>query len=265
MRAHAVAAAVAAIALVAFAGCTHHPSTTSFAWEGTPGDAWVRIRNLDGRVEVRRSPDERVVVAASVKTGGRSVAWVRDSSDEAITFCVVFDGARRDCDNLRGGGSSGLRAWARRKLAGGGRQRASVQYTLYVPASARLDVRTVNGAIDVQSVARELRARTVNGKVTAVAVASAVDVETVNGSIDARLELDGDGDVHLSTVNGSVMAELPASIDGDVRLSTVNGSATSDFALQGEGRKSRHGMLGAGGRDIEIKAVNGSVKLRRRG
>lgn len=258
-------ALLASIALLALAACARHPATASYAWEGTPGDAWVRIRNLDGRIEVRRSPDARVIVAASVRTGGRPVAWVRDSSEEAVTLCVVFDGARRGCDALRGPNRGGISALVRRVLGGHGKKRASVQYVVYVPSSARIDVGTVNGAIDLQTVARELRARTVNGKVTAVAVASAIDVETVNGSIDARLDFDGDGDVHLATVNGSVTAELPESVDGDVQLSTVNGSASSDFALAGEGRKSRHGTLGAGGRDIQLKAVNGSVRLRRRG
>jgi hypothetical protein len=260
MRTHVVA-----LAALLVTGCAPSPSTAGFAWEGTPGDAWVRIRNQSGRVEVRRSPDDRVVVAASVKTGGRAVTWVRDSSDEAITLCVRFDGRHGSCDDMRTGASGGLLAWATRLLTGGGKQGPSVDYVLYVPASVRIDLRTVNGAIDVQTVARELRARTVNGKFTAVAVASGVDVETVNGSIDARLALDGDGDVRLATINGSVTAELPASVDADVQLSTVNGSATSDFALDGEGRKSRHGMLGLGGRDIQLKAVNGSVTLRRRG
>ena len=182
-----------------------------------------------------------------------------------MTFCVLFDARRRSCDDLRGGGSGGLRAWMQRVLGGHGKQGAAVEYVLYVPASARVDVRTVNGAIDVQSVMRELHLRTVNGKVTAVALASGVDMETVNGSIDARLDLDGDGDVRLATVNGSVTAELPASVDADVQLSTVNGSAKSDFGLEGQGRKSLHGMLGAGGRDVQLKAVNGSVTLRRRG
>lgn len=256
---------LAILALLMLAGCTQHPASASFAWEGTPGDAWVRIRNLNGGVEVRRSPDERVIVAATVRTGGRPVTWVRDSSDEAITLCVAFADTRsRDCDRLRSDRRGGFLPWVQRLLTGAGKQGASVEYVLYVPPTARLDVRTVNGGIDVQSVARELRVRTVNGKVSAVAVASGVDVETVNGSIDARLALDGDGDVRLATVNGSVTAELPASVDGDVQLSTVNGSASSDFALEG-GRKSRRGQLGAGGRDIQLQAVNGSVRLRRRG
>ena len=263
MRLHSVAA----FALVVAAGCSRHPSTASFAWEGTPGDdAWVRIRNTNGRVEVRRSPDERVIVGAEVKTGGQRATWVRDSSDSGITFCVILgDPAGRDCEHMGRTPTAGLLAWLMARLAGHGVESASTRYVLYVPPSARVDLRTVNGAIDLQSVAREIRARTVNGKVTAVAVASALDVETVNGSIEAQLELDGDGDIALRTVNGSVTAELPASVDGDVQLSTVNGSATSDFALEGEGRKRRHGMLGTGGRDIVLKAVNGSVKLKRRG
>lgn len=256
---------LAVLAVLILAGCTEHPASASFAWEGTPGDAWVRIRNLNGAVEVRRSPDERAIVAAAVRTGGRRVTWVRDSSDEAITLCVAFaDTDGRDCDRLRGAARGGPLPWLRRLLAGGGRGGASVKYVVYVPPTARIDLRTVNGGIDVESVARDVRVRTVNGKVSAVVAASGVDVETVNGSIDARLELHGDGDVRLATVNGSVTAELPASVDGDVQLSTVNGSATSDFALEGS-RKSRRGMLGEGGRDIQLKAVNGSVTLRRRG
>ena len=106
---------------LALAGCTLHPSTAGFAWEGTPGDAWVRIRNLNGRVEVRRSPDERVVVVANVKTGGRRVTWMRDSSDEAITLCVLVDGMGRSCDDLGSGGRKGLLAWAERRLLAAGR------------------------------------------------------------------------------------------------------------------------------------------------
>ena len=257
---------LSALALLALAGCTQSPATASFAWEGTLDEqAWIRIRNMNGRVEVRRSPDDRVVVGATVKTGGRAATWVRDSADDGMTFCVVFGDAKRDCDRLgKGNPSSGLVALIQRLFNGGGGD-ASVRYVLYVPARARVDVRTVNGAIDLQTVARDFKAHTINGKVTVVAVTSGVDIEAVNGSIDARLDLEGDGDVVLKTVNGSVTAELPASVDGDVKLATVNGSVSSDFALEPSGRKQLRGTLGDGGRDVLLTTVNGSVKLKRRG
>jgi hypothetical protein len=225
----------------------------------------VRIRNMNGRVEVRRSPDERVIVGAEVRTGGRQATWVRDSAPDAMTFCVVFgDPARSDCDHLGRGQHSGLVDWVRRLLSGGSGD-VQVRYVIYVPPSARVDVQTVNGGIDLQSVARDFRAHTVNGKVTAVAVTSGMNIEAVNGSIDARLDLEGDGDISLKTINGSVTAELPASLDGDVQLSTVNGSVSSDFALESVGRKQLHGTIGEGGRDVLLKTVNGRVTLKRRG
>lgn len=260
--------AALALVLLALAACNPAPATANFAWQGTLDEnGWVRIRNGTGRIEVRRSPDERVAVGAEVRTGGQPVTWVRDSSSEGVTFCVVFARDARDCE--RAGRTSqrfSLARWVARLVAGGKRGQPSVRYVLYVPASAGVDVRSINGDVDLRSVVREFRAHTVNGGITMVAMTGAVDVETVNGSVDARLDLSrGDGAVSLETVNGNVTAELAASLDGEVELSTVNGSARSEFALEGEGRRKRHGTLGAGGRRVSLKTVNGSVTLKRRG
>jgi hypothetical protein len=255
------------LAVALLAGCQRSaPSTASFAWQGgLADDAWVRIRNMNGRIEVRRSPDARVTVGAEVRTGGRRVTWVRDSSGSGATFCVVFRETRdTSCDALGAPGRSSFARLVDKVLFGINTGEASVKYVVWVPEHVRLDLRTTNGAIDVQSVAREVRARTINGKVTAVAVTGGLDVETVNGSIDADLDLSGDGAISLETVNGSISAEVPASLDADVNLSTVNGSASSDFELADDGRKRRHGTVGAGGRQVVLKAVNGSVALRRR-
>ena len=254
-------------ALLTLAACQAAPPTANFAWQGTlDEDAWVRVRNMNGNIEVRRSPDARVTIGAEVRTGGRRVSWVRDESQGGATFCVVFRNAgARNCDHLGDGGRSTIEALIARLLHGGSSGQSSVKYVLYVPQHVRLDLRTTNGGIDVQSVVRDVRAHTVNGKVTIVAVTGGMDVETVNGSIDAALDLSGDGSVSLKTVNGSVSAEVPASLDAEVDLSTVNGSASSDFALAGESKKRRHGTVGAGGRQLTLKAVNGSVSLKRRG
>jgi hypothetical protein len=258
------------LAIALLAGCQRSsPSTASFAWQGgLEDDAWVRIRNTNGRIEVRRSPDARVTVGAEVKTGGRPVTWVRDSSAAGATFCVLFRRTHEtSCDAPGSHGRSTIARLVDKVLFGIGSGESSVKYVLWVPEHVRLDLRTTNGAIDVQSVARQVRARTTNGKVTAIAVTGGLDIETINGSIDADLDLSGDGVVSLKTVNGSISAKLPESLDAEVDLSTVNGSASSEFALEGDGRKHRHGTVGtvgAGGRKVVLKAVNGSVALRRR-
>lgn len=253
------------LALV-LAGCDEDaPPTVAYAWQGNIGSAgWLRIRNQDGRVEVRRSPDARVTVGATVSTGGRTPTWVRDSSAEGVTLCVTFDGGR-DCSHLGANGHGfDLLRWVRARLGGHGGTR-SVKYVVYVPADAGIDVETMNGGVDLQSVVREARVRTTNGGIKASAVVAGFDARAVNGSVDVALDLTGDRPVSIETVNGSVTAELPASLAGDVALATVNGRLSSDFALATEGRTSMRGTLGGGGRTVSLRTVNGSVRLRRRG
>lgn len=239
------------------------PPTVHFAWQGSIGEAgWVRVRNLNGKVQVLRSPDARVTVGATVRTGGRQPRWVRDSSAAGVTLCVTFDGGD-DCARLSSGGRSAFRQlWA--MVAGSGGP-SDVRYTLYVPVDAGVDVETVNGSVEIESVLREARVRTVNGAIRATARATGFDARTVNGSVEATLDLAGTQPVAIETVNGSVTAEFPAVLAGEVSLQTVNGRLASDFALTAEGKKSMRGTVGGGGRTVSLKAVNGSVALRRRG
>jgi DUF4097 and DUF4098 domain-containing protein YvlB len=182
-----------------------------------------------------------------------------------MTFCVLPGrDADAGCDRAGMTPRASVASRVRRMLSGGRAGGTSVKYVLYVPADASVDVRTVNGAIDLRSVVRDFKGRTVNGAINMVAVAGGIDVETVNGSIDATLGLEGDGAISLKSVNGSVKAELPASLAGEVTLATVNGRVTSDFELGDASRRQHHGTLGGGGRPVTLKTVNGSVTLRRR-
>src|SRR5215208_1432793 len=136
---------LAVVIVAATIGCMQYPKSTSFAWEGTlDEDAWVRVRNLNGRVEVRRSPDQRTIIGAEVKTGGRRATWVRDSADDGVTFCVVLGNAdRADCEHLRNASTSGFLAWAQLLLTGDGSSQAATGDVLYVQTHARIDMRTI--------------------------------------------------------------------------------------------------------------------------
>lgn len=91
--------------------------------------------------------------------------------------------------------------------------------------------------------------------------------KTVNGSVTAKMgRTDWQGELELETVNGSVRVDLPASASTEVKGATVNGSIESDFDLEVKGRfgpKKVSGTIGAGGRVLNVKAVNGSIQLRR--
>ena len=74
----------------------------------------------------------------------------------------------------------------------------------------------------------------------------------------------------LPQVSTTVRAEieLPAGLDATVSANTINGAIQSDFPLTTTGKLVAHhaaGVIGAGGRRVELNAVNGSVRLKRIG
>jgi hypothetical protein len=141
----------------------------------------------------------------------------------------------------------------------------SVEFTVRVPAGIRLVARTVNGAIDANGLMSDTDAATVNGSVT-VATTGSARATTVNGSIRAAMGQAPNGG-RFTTVNGEVTLQLPASTNADVRVSTVSGEIRSDFPLQintEPGPKHASGVIGGGGRALDISTVNGAVTLQRR-
>jgi DUF4097 and DUF4098 domain-containing protein YvlB len=104
---------------------------------------------------------------------------------------------------------------------------ASVEYTLVVPRHARLDeIKLVNGSLDIQDVAGEVRA---------------------------------------SCVNGTLRLTLPSDVRADVEANTVSGSISNDFGLpvthhQYVGHSLR-GELGGGGTRVKLSNVNGRIEI----
>ena len=70
----------------------------------------------------------------------------------------------------------------------------------------------------------------------------------------------------FKTVNGGITLTLPGVFDADLHAETLNGSITSDFPVTMTGEVSRRrlqGRIGSGGRELDLKTVNGSIKLLR--
>ena len=105
-----------------------------------------------------------------------------------------------------------------------------------------------------------------NGSVTVDARGGPVSAETVNGSVLARvLDLAPGAEVALESVNGSVTAMVPLTLDAELDLRTTNGRVVNDLpdAAAQSDRRSFRGTLGAGGRRVSLRTVNGSVRLER--
>jgi DUF4097 and DUF4098 domain-containing protein YvlB len=143
-----------------------------------------------------------------------------------------------------------------------------VDYTVMVPQHASVDkVGLVNGAVDIENMNGDVSASSVNGHVETRGTSGGVDLSAVNGTIRAVLDSpDLTRPVSLKTVNGSISLSLAPGTNAHISARTLNGGISCDFPITisaGYVGHSLDGTLGKGGSNIQVKTVNGSVKILR--
>ena len=143
-----------------------------------------------------------------------------------------------------------------------------VEYTLTVPRGTRLDkVELVNGGLDVQDLGGEVNASSVNGRIKVRGLSGGARLSVVNGHLEATFDrLDEPKTISLESVNGSIDLALPPDASVTLDASTVAGSIHDDFGLPVTGHfvgRKLHGTLGEGRAQVELRDVNGSIKIRR--
>jgi len=147
---------------------------------------------------------------------------------------------------------------------------ASVEYTLTVPRQSRLDeIKLVNGRLDVQDVAGEVRASCVNGRIQARNLQGPAELDTVNGELDASVSQLTSSPLRLSSVNGPLRVTLPSDATVEIQASTVSGHISDDFGLPVKRHRfvgeSLHSELGGGGTEVRLSNVNGTIEIRHAG
>lgn len=213
----------------------------------------VEIKGINGSVTAERADGGRVEVVA-LKIGKRDdpseVRIETVETAEGVTVCARYPGARRSANPCESGGRI--------------RSDVQVRFSVWVPEGVRLVASTVNGSVRATDLESDLVAHTVNGSIT-LSTSGRAEAQTVNGSIRAEIgSADLTDDLEFSTVNGSIAVYVPDGLNAEVGASTVGGRMSSDFPLRIE-RKQMHGMLGSGGHELKLSAVNGTIQLRRRG
>jgi DUF4097 and DUF4098 domain-containing protein YvlB len=141
---------------------------------------------------------------------------------------------------------------------------ASVDYTISVPASAMVAVKSISGDITVSSVKGEVRLETISGDVSLTATPNVSLAKTVSGDVLAK-DIGAPSMLTLSTISGSVIAtgvnvrELECgSVSGDVRVSGVQ--VERAMAKSISGNIEFDAPLSRGGR-YEFTTHSGDVRL----
>jgi DUF4097 and DUF4098 domain-containing protein YvlB len=139
----------------------------------------------------------------------------------------------------------------------------SVDYTIVVPQSVAVSVKTISGDVAVTGVQGEVRAETISGDVDVVSTPNLAVAKTVSGDVTAR-DISA-ASLTLGAVSGTVIATglkvrtLEAgTVSGDLRLADLQVERLMAKTLSGN--IAFDGTLARGGR-YEFNAHSGNVRL----
>src|SRR4051794_8727650 len=227
-----------------------------FSWkQKLAADQVIEVRGLSGDIRATGYDGAEVeVIAEKSGSDAEDVHIQVTPNAEGVMICAIYPGMSDDCSpNHRHSGD-------RRNT------HARVDFTVKVPNNIRFIGATVNGGVDATGLGRRAKVSSVNGSVR-VQTAEWAEATTVNGSVSARFgRADWPGSLHLSTVNGRIELEVAGDLNAEVHTNSVNGSVQTDFPITVEGRMRRgslHGVIGKGGRELELSTVNGDMELRK--
>lgn len=144
------------------------------------------------------------------------------------------------------------------------RKEQRIDYTLKVPPSVSLEIRTVNGRIATRGTEGESDFVTVNGAIDVeTSGRNEMSAKTVNGKVRAKFTQAFNG-AKMKTVNGSVEAFLPQGASFSVDLAQVNGDFEAAFPLSihsHPGSRRVSGEVNGGQHELKIVTVNGDIEL----
>jgi hypothetical protein len=152
--------------------------------------------------------------------------------------------------------------------------------TAHVPRAIALKLRSVNGTVNAQDTAGTYDVHCVNGQITMTGISGSGTVSSVNGTDTVTFRENPKSDSSFTSVNGKIDLSFQPNLSADFDLHTVNGGMFTDFesmalgstgsASQQNGKyvyrsrgESRVHIGAAGGPQIKVQTVNGSIEIRK--
>jgi Putative adhesin len=235
-----------------------------FRWKGqvAPGLS-VEIKGVNGDISAEAASGSEVEVVANRKAARSDPNSVNLKVVEhpgGVTICAVYPSDDPDNPNICEPGRGGRMSVRNNDV--------QVDFSVKVPAGVAFNGRTVNGEIRASSLGGNVISHTVNGAIQ-ISTTGYAEANTVNGEISAKIgDANWPDSLEFKTVNGEIVLDLPATLNTEVKADTFNGEISTDFPLTLLGKMSRKhlsGRIGNGGRELVLKTLNGSIKLRRAG
>lgn len=138
----------------------------------------------------------------------------------------------------------------------------SVDYKLWIPAAASVEVKSVSGDVDLDSPGGAVKAKVVSGSIGLRKAASGAELSTVSGELTLE---DVTGNVYLKTVSGDIEAVRikgsieAGSVSGGIELSDVSGAAGVSAKTVSGNVVFQGGIEGKG--RYSLKSHSGDVRM----
>lgn len=236
------------------------PRADDFHWKGKiPAGQTIEIRGINGGIRATAGTGPEVEVTGvkhARKSNPDDVKIEVVTSASGVTICAVYPGRHGRTNSCEAGGHGDNNTED---------NDVSVEFTVTVPDGVQLVASTVNGDVGANSLGSHVEATTVNGSID-VTTKGAAEATTVNGSIRVRMGTSMTADAEFTTVNGDITVSFPTGLSCDFEANTVNGSIESAFPVTVTGRMkptSMRGTIGAGGKQLKLSTVNGSIELQK--
>jgi len=228
-----------------------YDSTIQRRWPAA-GIQRLNVREVDGSVEVIAADVQEISLVARVRS--RGTAPDKKSENEGF-FSTALEG-----DTLTIGRKSTVRIGVPFFRTND----VSIDYSLTVPRTVGLEVKTVNGRIASRGIDGETAFTSVNGPIEVeTSGENELSATAVNGGVKAHFIKTFQG-ANLKTVNGLVQAILPPSASFACELSQVNGDFEASFPLSirsNPGSRRVSGEVNGGRYALKITTVNGDIRV----
>jgi hypothetical protein len=132
------------------------------------------------------------------------------------------------------------------------------------PRQIALSLKGINAKVYATDIEGPLDMRGLNGRAELGQVGESVSIDGVNGTIVVGLNKLGDRGAQIHGVNGDIELRLAAGLNADLTAKGMNGSVKSEISevtVEKTDWSRYSARIGNGGSEIEIKGINGNVRL----
>jgi len=212
----------------------------------------VYLSNISGQIEVATWKEAQVKIEALKTSRASSLDKAKDNAAQ-VTIEVTKEGDLVRIETKYPKKQGGF--W------GSNSPNVSVDYKLWVPDMAAVELKSVSGDVRVAPLGGMAKVKCVSGNVDILGAAG-VDVDLTSGDLTVE---DIAGDAYLNTTSGTIDAtRIKGSIDagivsGDIVLRDISDAQTVN-ARNISGNITYIGTIKAGGR-YELKAHSGNVRM----